>query len=86
MSALEADDARIHAAMIGWDFDNQTDYCEPCRAYHVGEEHDEVVQPQCGAVGIWEGSAVNDCVREVGHENSGDRLREFHCDIHGTSW
>lgn len=83
MSALEADDARIHAAMIGWDFDNQTDYCEPCRGYHIGEEHDEVVQPQCGSVGIWGDGVATDCVREVGHSG---RLRDSHCDIDGTSW
>lgn len=79
MPGLDAESARIHAALIGYDFDAQDDYCEPCRAYHVGETHDEAVPNQCGAVGVWGFSAVNDCRRETDHP---DR----HSDINGTEW
>jgi hypothetical protein len=75
----EARDARRYAAELGEEFDNQTDYCEACRAYHVGATHDEDVPTQCGSVGIWGFSAVNDC-RRAPHDD------KRHCDINGTEW
>lgn len=71
--------ARTYAAINGIDFDIQDDYCEACRAYHVGNDHADDVPVECGETLIHGFSTVLDCNRAP-HEDGDHRTTA------GTAW
>ena len=75
----DAGPARTYAAINGVDFDAQDDYCEACRAFHVGCSHEQAVPAECGEVAIQGFSTVLDCNRPP-HEDSEHRTTT------GTTW
>lgn len=75
----DAGPARTYAAINGFDFDAQDDYCEACRVYHVGCDHEQEVPVECGAVGIQGFTTLLECNRPP-HEGGEHRT------LTGTAW
>lgn len=71
--------ARTYAAINGIDFDNQDDYCEACRSYHVGCGHEVAVPFECGQVALQGFNRVLECNRPT-HED------DEHRTLSGTCW
>jgi hypothetical protein len=71
--------ALTYAAIKGLDIDPQDNYCEACRAYHVGEDHEQAVLVECGEVGIQGFTTILECNRPP-HEDTEHRTDT------GTTW
>jgi hypothetical protein len=75
----DAGQARTHAAINGVSFDNQDDYCEACRTFHVGCSHQQAVPVECGEVAIQGFDVVMGCNRPP-HEDIQHRM------LTGSAW
>lgn len=68
MKITDTAEARSYAESIGYDFENQDDYCEICAAYHVPDGHEQDVSVECGDVHMAGWSNVHGCRREPQHQ------------------
>lgn len=71
--------AQTYAAINGCAIDAQDDYCEACRAYHVGCDHADEVPKECGAVSVQGYEVILECKRPP-HEGG------EHRNLVGNTW